>query len=70
MTIDKNIPIPKNQPKSSIYGEMLVGDSIWSTKRKYGTAQQWSNKNKMEFRFLERPVKQDGIDGFRIWRTK
>lgn len=67
--IDKGIPLPVNKPWQ-IFRKMEIGDSIFSTRKQYSNAVKCCQYLDMDFEFTERIVEENGVKGYRIWRTK
>lgn len=67
--IDKGVPIPKGRPWQ-VYRQMEVGDSIFTTRKKYSCAVRAFKYLNEDAEFTERFVEENGVRGYRIWRTK
>lgn len=80
--IDKGIPIPKirrGRPGLYPFSEMQIGDSFFLPMHGHklsASANSWKAHRRRQkepggkWKFETREVKENGIDGTRIWRVK
>lgn len=72
MTIDKNIPIPKEKFD---FGKLEVNDSVFipdHIERNRSRLRKWifDHDPENEMKFVCRKWNQDNINGTRVWRVK
>jgi hypothetical protein len=70
ITIDKNIPLPRHYMKYP-FKEMDVGDSFLTKANRNavtGASAYWGRK--LNTRYINREVAENGVEGVRVWRIK